>query len=62
MHISFAGMVTYKKNDALRKVAASIPASRLLIETDSPYLSPHPCRKRRPNTPDDTPWRWGDET
>ena len=36
MHISFAGMVTYKKNDELRAIAATIPDDRLLIETDSP--------------------------
>jgi len=47
MHISFAGMVTFKKSDALRQVAATIPADRLLIETDSPYLSPHPLRGKR---------------
>lgn len=47
MHISFAGMVTYKKNDALREVAASIPLDRLLIETDAPYLAPQPKRGKR---------------
>ncbi|MEX2558598.1 MAG: TatD family hydrolase [Pirellulales bacterium] len=47
LYISFAGMVTYKKSDALRAVAAGIPADRILIETDSPYLSPHPLRGRR---------------
>ena len=51
LHISFAGMVTYKKSDALREVAAQVPADRLLIETDSPYLSPHPHRGKRPNQP-----------
>ena len=51
LYISFAGMVTFKKSDALRAVAASIPADRLLIETDSPYLSPHPVRGQRPNEP-----------
>lgn len=51
LYISFAGMVTYKKSDALRRVAATIPADRLLIETDSPYLSPHPHRSVRPNEP-----------
>jgi TatD DNase family protein len=51
LHISFAGMVTYKKSDDLRKVAATIPADRLLIETDSPYLSPEPLRGKRPNQP-----------
>lgn len=51
MYISFAGMVTYKKSDSLRKVARTIPDERLLIETDAPYLSPHPCRGQRPNEP-----------
>ena len=51
MYISFAGMVTFKKSDELRAVAAAIPADRLLIETDAPYLSPHPLRSKRPNEP-----------
>ncbi len=51
MHISFAGMLTYKKSQALRECAATIPAERLLIETDSPYLSPEPVRSARPNEP-----------
>jgi TatD DNase family protein len=49
--ISFAGMVTYKKSDDLRAVAASIPPDRILVETDSPYLSPEPFRGKRPNEP-----------
>ena len=51
LYVSFAGMVTFKKSDALREVAASIPTDRLLIETDCPYLSPEPLRGRRPNEP-----------
>jgi TatD DNase family protein len=47
LYISFAGMVTFKKSDDLRSVAASIPADRILVETDSPYLSPHPLRGKR---------------
>jgi TatD DNase family protein len=47
LHISFAGMVTYKKSQTLRDVAKTIPAERILIETDSPYLSPHPLRGKR---------------
>ena len=47
LYISFAGMVTFKKSDDLRAVAATIPADRILIETDSPYLSPHPLRGKR---------------
>jgi TatD DNase family protein len=47
LHISFAGMVTFKKSDALRAVAATIPDERILVETDSPYLSPQPLRGKR---------------
>ena len=47
LYISFAGMVTFKKNDALRAVAAQVPLNRLLIETDSPYLAPVPYRGKR---------------
>ncbi|QDT37184.1 TatD family hydrolase [Stratiformator vulcanicus] len=47
MHISFAGMLTFKKNQDLRAVAATIPHERLLVETDSPYLSPEPNRGKR---------------
>ncbi len=46
-HISFAGNVTFKKADALREVARTVPAERLLIETDCPYLAPVPHRGRR---------------
>ncbi len=51
MYISFAGMVTFKKSDELRAIAARIPDDRILVETDSPYLSPHPHRGKRPNQP-----------
>ena len=51
LHISYAGMVTYKKSAELRAVAATIPEDRILIETDSPYLSPEPRRAVRPNEP-----------
>ena len=51
LHISFAGMVTYKKSQPLRDCAATIPADRVLIETDCPYLSPEPVRGKRPNEP-----------
>ena len=47
LYISFAGMVTFKKSDELRAVAATVQLDRILIETDSPYLSPHPLRGRR---------------
>jgi len=52
LHLSFAGMLTYPKNQALRDIALRVPAERLLLETDAPYLSPHPHRSRRPNEPE----------
>lgn len=51
LHISFAGMVTFKKSNDLREVAKIVPEDRLLVETDSPYLSPEPFRGKRPNEP-----------
>jgi TatD DNase family protein len=45
--LGFAGMVTFRSAAALREVAAAVPADRLLIETDSPFLSPEPLRGRR---------------
>jgi TatD DNase family protein len=45
--ISFAGNVTYPKNEALADAAARVPADRLLVETDAPYLTPQPMRKHR---------------
>ena len=47
LHVSFAGMVTFPKADALRRLAARVPAGRLLVETDCPYLAPVPHRGRR---------------
>ena len=49
-YVSFAGNVTYPKADDLRAAAAQIPADRILVETDSPYLAPQPVRGR-PNEP-----------
>ena len=47
LYLSFAGMLTYKNAGALREVAARVPRGRVLVETDSPYLSPVPLRGRR---------------
>ena len=47
LYISFAGPVTYPKADNLRAIASEVPAERLLIETDAPYLTPQPKRGRR---------------
>jgi len=48
--ISFSGIVTFRNADPLREVARVIPADRLLIETDTPYLTPVPHRGK-PNEP-----------
>lgn len=50
-YISFAGMITFKNAEAIRASAKTIPLERLLVETDSPYLTPHPYRGKRPNHP-----------
>ena len=49
-YVSFAGNVTYPKASDLRDAAAVVPEERILVETDSPYLSPQPVRGR-PNEP-----------
>jgi TatD DNase family protein len=51
LYISFAGMVTFKKSEELRAIAAAVPTDRILVETDSPYLSPEPVRKVKRNEP-----------
>lgn len=45
--ISFSGIVTFKKSEELREVARAVPADRLLVETDAPYLAPQPHRGER---------------
>lgn len=46
-HVSFAGNLTYKSATDLRRAAADVPLDRLLVETDSPYLTPEPRRGSR---------------
>ena len=45
--ISYAGPVTYPKNETLRETLKDVPSSRILIETDAPYLSPQKKRGKR---------------
>ncbi|RMG89130.1 MAG: TatD family deoxyribonuclease [Chloroflexi bacterium] len=46
-YLGFTGPVTFKKADELRRIAARVPADRLLVETDAPFLAPHPHRGQR---------------
>lgn len=50
-HVSFTGVVTFKNADLTREAARVVPLDRLMIETDSPYMSPEPVRKQKPNEP-----------
>jgi TatD DNase family protein len=47
LHVSFSGIVTFKNATALREAARIVPADRLLVETDAPYLAPEPKRGGR---------------
>ncbi|MCW6666043.1 TatD family hydrolase [Aerococcaceae bacterium NML190938] len=47
MHISFSGVLTFKKSDRVREAAKVVPLERLLIETDAPYLAPVPYRGKQ---------------
>jgi TatD DNase family protein len=46
-HISFSGILTFPKSNELRAIARDVPAERLLVETDAPYLAPVPHRGKR---------------
>jgi len=47
LFVSFTGILTFKKSDALRAIAAELPPDRILVETDAPYLAPGPHRGKR---------------
>lgn len=47
LSVSFTGILTFKKSDNLRALAAELPADRILVETDSPYLAPGKFRGKR---------------
>lgn len=44
LYVSFSGVISFKKSDALRDVARAVPLDRLLVETDAPFLAPEPHR------------------
>jgi TatD DNase family protein len=46
-YVSFTGILTFKNSQSLRDIAAALPATRVLVETDAPYLAPLPHRGRR---------------
>jgi TatD DNase family protein len=47
LHISFTGIATFKKSEALRALVAELPADRIMVETDAPYLAPGKFRGKR---------------
>ena len=47
LYISFTGILTFKNSDDLRSIAIALPADRVLVETDAPYLAPGPHRGKR---------------
>lgn len=46
-YLGFTGPITFKKADQMRAVAAQAPATRVVVETDGPFLTPHPYRGKR---------------
>jgi len=46
-YVSFSGILTFPKSNELRQIARDLPANRLLVETDAPYLAPVPFRGKR---------------
>ena len=47
VYVSFSGILTFKKSEALREIASNVPLDRLLVETDAPYLAPGKFRGKR---------------
>lgn len=47
LYVSFSGILTFKRSEELREIAADVPMDRLLVETDAPYLAPQPYRGKR---------------
>ena len=47
LSISFTGILTFKNSQAIRDIAAELPADRIMVETDAPYRAPGKCRVKR---------------
>lgn len=47
LYLSFSGILTFRRSEELREIAAIVPMDRLLVETDAPYLAPEPFRGKR---------------
>lgn len=47
LYVSFSGILTFKRSDEVRAIAAAVPTDRLLVETDAPYLAPQAWRGKR---------------
>jgi TatD DNase family protein len=47
LYVSFTGIITFKKSEELRAIAAELPADRIMVETDAPYLAPGKWRGKR---------------
>jgi TatD DNase family protein len=46
-YVSFSGILTFRRSEELRRIAASVPRDKLLVETDAPYLAPEPHRGKQ---------------
>lgn len=55
-YLGFTGPITFKNAEDLRRIARTIPIDRILVETDAPFLTPHPYRGKRPNKPEYIPF------
>lgn len=47
LYVSFSGVITFKKSDALRDIAREVPLERIFVETDAPFLAPEPYRGKK---------------
>ncbi len=50
-HVSFTGVVTFRKAESIQAAAQIVPSDRIMVETDAPFLSPEPVRNVRPCEP-----------